>query len=71
MGDVLGAWEYSSATKETGMSFRLFVDHVQGDAYAPPSKLRIRVGHAVARFPPSLYENRVRCVPCSWIAMVL
>ena len=60
MCDVLGAWEYACAITETGVSFRLIVDHVQGDAYAPPSKVRIRVGHAVARFPPSLYENRVR-----------
>ncbi|KAI0714500.1 hypothetical protein C8Q76DRAFT_767842 [Earliella scabrosa] len=54
---------------ETGVSLRLIVDHVQGDAYAPPSKLRIRVGHAVACFPPSLYENRVRRTAlCDYIA---
>ena len=62
MFHALGAWEYSSATAETGVSFRLVVDHIQGDAYAPPRKLQLRVPHAVARFPLSLYENRVRCV---------
>ena len=41
-------------------SFRLFIDHVQSDPFAPPSRLRARVPQDRARFPPSLYKNRIR-----------
>jgi hypothetical protein len=33
--DLLGAWDYGR--------FVLYVDHVQGDAYASPSKFRVQV----------------------------
>ncbi len=38
--------------------FTLYIDHVQGDPFAVPSKIRIRVPGA--GFPPSLFENRIR-----------
>jgi predicted ABC-class ATPase len=34
--DIQGAWQFSS--------FRLLVDHCQGDPYAAPSRLRVQVG---------------------------
>lgn len=40
--------------------FALIVDRVQGDPFASPSQLRIRVPHATARFPTSLYRSRSR-----------
>ena len=40
--------------------FTLFVDHVQGDPYASPSRLRVRVSQSVAQFPPELYGSRIR-----------
>ncbi|KAI0776349.1 hypothetical protein BD413DRAFT_611016 [Trametes elegans] len=52
--DLHGAWAYPT--------FRLLVDHVQGDAYAPPSKMRLCVPHAAARIPPELFSNPVRAV---------
>ncbi|KAI0801553.1 hypothetical protein C8Q74DRAFT_1192313 [Fomes fomentarius] len=52
--DLQGSWQYPK--------FRLFVDHVQGDAYAPPSKLRLRAPHSVAQFPSSLFSNRIRYI---------
>jgi len=40
--------------------FTLFVDHVQGDPYAAPSKLRLRVDQGLAQLPEALYDNRTR-----------
>jgi predicted ABC-class ATPase len=40
----------------------LFVDHVQGDPFAAPSKIRLRVGQKVARIPSSLFDTEVRRV---------
>ena len=42
--------------------FTLFIDHVQGDPFASPSKIRVRVPCAVAKLPPDLFSNRVRRV---------
>ncbi|KAI8980636.1 hypothetical protein BD414DRAFT_492826 [Trametes punicea] len=52
--DLQGHWEYPT--------FRLYVDHVQSDPYAPPSKMRVRVPHSVAAFPPVLFSNKIRTV---------
>ena len=40
----------------------LYVDHVQGDPFAAPSKMRLRVPQDVAKLPTSLFDNRVRRV---------
>lgn len=40
--------------------FTLFVDHVQGDPFAAPSRLRVRVPLAVAGFPPDTCANSSR-----------
>ncbi|EIW63704.1 uncharacterized protein TRAVEDRAFT_54903 [Trametes versicolor FP-101664 SS1] len=52
--DLQGAWDYPT--------FRLYVDHVQSDPYAPPSKLRVRIPHSVARIPQTLWSNKIRTV---------
>jgi len=38
----------------------VWVDRVQGDPFAAPSRLRLRVPMDVARIPPSLLDGRVR-----------
>ncbi|MFZ5597418.1 MAG: ABC-ATPase domain-containing protein [Bacillota bacterium] len=38
--------------------FQLFIDHVQADPYAPPSRLRARVMHSESGFPADLYADR-------------
>jgi predicted ABC-class ATPase len=38
----------------------LFVDHVQSDPFAAPSKMRVRVAQADAALPESLFDNPVR-----------
>jgi len=41
---------------------QLFVDHVQGDPFAAPSRMRLRVPMQTARIPDDLFSNRVRRV---------
>ena len=38
----------------------LFIDHVQGDPFATPSRLRVRVSQSFARFDRTLFSNRSR-----------
>ncbi len=38
-------------------SYQLSIDHVQGDPFAAPSNLSIRVGHQTAGFPPAYYKE--------------
>ncbi len=52
--EIKGAFAFSD--------FILFIDHVQGDPFAPPSHLRVRVPQKVAKFPPHLLSNRARRV---------
>ncbi|MCA9922615.1 MAG: ABC-ATPase domain-containing protein, partial [Anaerolineales bacterium] len=40
--------------------FTLYIDYVQGDPFASPSRLRVRVPQAVARYPASTFSNRSR-----------
>ncbi len=57
------------AYKDTRGSYRfpdyaLSIDHVQGDPFAAPSKLSVRVDGRRAGFPPALYR-----LPCQRIAL--
>jgi predicted ABC-class ATPase len=40
--------------------FELYIDHVQGDPFAAPSKMRLRVPQGTARVPAGLFDSRVR-----------
>jgi predicted ABC-class ATPase len=50
--DIRGDYEFPG--------FILLVDHVQGDPFAAPSRLRARVPQAVAGYPPDTFANRRR-----------
>lgn len=41
-------------------NFILHIDHVQGDPFAPPSRVRVQVLRSKTGFPSFLYEKRVR-----------
>ena len=43
-------------------SYGLFVDHVQGDPFAAPSRLRVQVLQGEARFPEDTFSARGRKV---------
>ena len=45
-----------------GDRYVLFVDHVQGDPFASPSKIRVRVDRHVSGIPQSLWSTHVRAV---------
>ncbi|HSM58030.1 MAG TPA: ABC-ATPase domain-containing protein [Candidatus Sulfomarinibacteraceae bacterium] len=51
---VAGRYEYPI--------FTLFIDYVQGDPYASPSRLRVRVPQQRAAYPSQTYDNRSRRV---------
>ena len=40
--------------------FELYIDYVQGDPFASPTRLRVRVSQKRAGFPQSLFSSRVR-----------
>ena len=50
--DIAGAYAFDA--------FTLFIDHVQGDPFAAPSKVRVRVSQNAANLPPALFEQPVR-----------
>ena len=51
-GDIRGGFDFGPA--------RLFVDHVQGDPFAAPSKLRVRISQREAKLPTDLFATPVR-----------
>jgi len=50
--DIKGVYRFEA--------FDLFIDHVQGDPFAAPSRVRARVPLDRAGFPPSLYNGGIR-----------
>jgi predicted ABC-class ATPase len=52
--DIQGAYEFDT--------FTLFIDHVQGDPFAAPSKVRLRVPQRVANLPEPLFNTATRRV---------
>ncbi|MFN3477031.1 MAG: ABC-ATPase domain-containing protein [Candidatus Methylomirabilales bacterium] len=50
--DIKGSYDFSE--------YILSIDHVQGDPFAAPSRLSVRVPMAKAAFPPALYANKIR-----------
>jgi predicted ABC-class ATPase len=59
--DIEGAWRFAD--------FTLFVDRVQSDPFASPSKLRVRVPLEIAALPDGCLENRTRRIAtAAWLA---
>lgn len=62
--DIEGFWSLHNST--------LHVDYIQNDPFAPPSKFRLHIPHANARFPPTLYNTAVReTALCDFLARSL
>ncbi|MBI3014087.1 MAG: ABC-ATPase domain-containing protein [Candidatus Tectomicrobia bacterium] len=54
-----------------GEDFALSIDHVQGDPFASPSRLRVSVSQAKAGFPPALFSTRIRRLAlCDYLVRV-
>eukprot|EP00775_Hariotina_reticulata_P003955 gene3955-4208_t len=59
--DIQGAWRCGS--------FLLLIDHVQGDPYAAPSRIRVQVQPSAAQFPDHLWSSKLRRVALAdWLA---
>ncbi|MBS3809116.1 MAG: ABC-ATPase domain-containing protein [Desulfobacterales bacterium] len=52
--DIAGSYDYKN--------FRLHIDHVQGDPFAAPSRIRVRVPRSDSGFPEDTTCNRSRVV---------
>ena len=50
--DIEGAYDY--------VHFTLFIDHVQGDPFASPSRIRVEVKMAKAGFPSDMWDSRLK-----------
>jgi len=50
--DIGGEYDFSG--------FLLFIDHVQGDPFASPSRVRVRVSQRTAKFPSALVDTKIR-----------
>ncbi|ACB84865.1 ABC-ATPase domain-containing protein [Natranaerobius thermophilus] len=51
--DIQGMYKYPDGGE-------LYIDYVQGDPFASPSRLRFRVPMELAKFPKSYYQNKIR-----------
>ncbi|MGF1567035.1 MAG: ABC-ATPase domain-containing protein [Nodosilinea sp.] len=60
-GQSYGAYKALKGEYDFG-DFTLHIDHVQGDPFAAPSRVRVRVPQAVAQFPPDLWTLPGRAV---------
>ncbi|MEO0947955.1 MAG: ABC-ATPase domain-containing protein, partial [Cyanobacteria bacterium J06641_5] len=56
-----GAYKSIKGTYEFP-EFSLMIDYVQGDPFATPSRLRVRVPQTVAGFAPGLWETPTRAI---------
>ena len=49
--DLQGAYRFDD--------FTLFIDYVQGDPFASPSRIRVRVDMVQAKIPKSLFDMKI------------
>ncbi|MFB6246063.1 MAG: ABC-ATPase domain-containing protein [Candidatus Pacearchaeota archaeon] len=50
--DIKGSYDFGK--------FTLYVDHIQSDPFASPSKMRVRVSQKYSRMPEDIYSNESR-----------
>lgn len=55
--DLEGKYEFQD--------YILSIDHVQGDPFAAPSRIRVIVNQKTAKFPKELFDNKIRNVAVS------
>ncbi|MEX2673086.1 MAG: ABC-ATPase domain-containing protein [Phycisphaeraceae bacterium] len=59
-GRGYGAYKDIAGSYEVEPGVMLYVDHVQGDPFAAPSKVRLRVDQQTAALPAALFATRTR-----------
>ena len=60
--EIAGTYEGQAEGQTEGQAkgWTLHIDHVQGDPFAAPSKVRLRVPQGLSQVPPALFENPIR-----------
>ena len=59
--DIQGCYDFAG--------FSLYIDYVQGDPFASPSKIRVQLPQRVYRYPKPLWNKRVRRIALEdWLA---
>ncbi len=59
--DLKGAYDFGA--------YQLLIDHIQGDPFASPSQVRIRVEQDIAKFPETFFQDRPRMIAlCDYLA---
>ena len=62
---LIGRWEIGTSS----CPISVFIDNVQSDPYAPPSKFRVRVAQSVALYPEKWRKNTIRTTAlCDFLA---
>ena len=57
--------------KYTFPMFTLIIDHVQGDPYAAPSRIRVQINRTNSGFALSLSDNKCRCIGlCDYLTRI-
>ncbi|MFP4461793.1 MAG: ABC-ATPase domain-containing protein [Thermotogota bacterium] len=52
-------------------NYTLFIDYVQGDPFASPSRIRIRVPHTINGFPVEYFNNKIKKIAfCDFLTRV-
>ena len=63
--DLTGSWEVTHG----GLATTVFIDNVQSDPFAPPSRMRVRLERAAAGYPAAWTQSRIRVVAlCDYLA---
>ena len=58
--EIAGTYESEGQGEAQKQGWTLHIDHVQGDPFATPSKVRLRVPQKLSQVPPALFDNPVR-----------
>jgi len=59
-GRSYNAYKDLRGAYDLGDGLQLYLDHIQGDPFATPTKIRLRMGQGAAKIPQAMYSNRVR-----------
>lgn len=60
--DIAGGWDLPLRTSSGSLTCTLFIDHVQGDPYAAPSRMRLRISREASAVPAEATDNPARRV---------
>lgn len=57
-GKSYKAYKYMAGVYQFGL-FKVYCDYIQGDPFASPSRIRVRLPQQIAKFPSVLFEHKI------------